>query len=241
MKYSIILAYIDRLPQWEKAVKAWQAIGAGRDDWELVLTIDAKVTQCQRQAAIDAADGCRLVVVDLPPESREWRNMASAVNYGVRAATGTHVILTHQEMLPLTDAFQWFDAAFATKPDAYFAGACLSLTDDGKPDVWYQHSALSHDHRFHFCACCSVETFWKAGGFDDEFTLGYAVEDSEWRDRLEYAGIAVLPYDTVVVAHQAHSRNYQGMDSAAQIKLHARNQAILERNRAARKAGTWKP
>ena len=241
MKYSIIISYIPRLEQWQRAAKAWTIADADLGDWEFVLAIDAKCTPEEKNDAIQAAGWLDLVVVDLPPESKDWHNMASAVNLAVEASNGDNIILTGQEILPPADVFHWFDMALAIKPDAYFAGACMSLDESGQLDGWYQHSTLSHNHHFHFCACCSKETFWKAGGFDDEYSLGYAVEDSEWTDRLAYAGVEVYAYDTVVVAHQAHSRQYSSMPAALQSELHDRNQAIITRNRIARAAGTWQP
>jgi hypothetical protein len=169
--------------------------------------------------------------------------MSSAVNLAAKAAAGEALILTHPEILPPANVLAWFDLALEAKPGAYFAGACLALDNDGRFDKWYQHGALSHDHRFHFCACLAREAFWLAGGFDDEMSYGYAVDDCEFLDRLRYAQVPVLAYDTVVGAHQEHSRNYAsvGMDRELQVRLHERNKALLDRNREQRKAGTWKP
>jgi glycosyltransferase involved in cell wall biosynthesis len=80
------------------------------DNRELELVvIDDSSTDNTQQLVRDwsAASGIRTVVLSPYPKIRDWRDCGAVLNYGIRASSGKHVLLTHPEVIPGRRSVAW--------------------------------------------------------------------------------------------------------------------------------------
>jgi hypothetical protein len=84
--------------------------------------------------------GIRAVVLTPHPKRDGWRDCGAILNYGIRASSGKHVLLTHPEVIPGRRSVAACVEQLKYRENSYDIGV----------DQW------RHDHPFGLYACCRV-------------------------------------------------------------------------------------
>lgn len=200
MTYSLILPYYKRLEQLEKTFESYWGFYKNRNDYEIILVEDYK-NQLDLQEHHNLLNligewDCLNIIRIMRPEELTY-NPARAYNHGVNFAIGKFIILTSPEVVHKSDVLNQLDKYFEENPNNYYVGNCNS-------DVGFYQGGNVHKC-LHFISAISKENYWKAGGFNEEFSQGYAFEDNDWILRVYHSGIKVVEKPEILTYHISHS------------------------------------
>lgn len=206
MKYSFLIPYHDRLPQFERTVDGFAQLYAKRSDYELVVILDKKSSH-------QLADLLNLLWESkiphrISPAFATTMNPAPHFNQAASAARGDFFLLTSPEVYHVVDILSDADHLFEQNSNAYLVCACESMTAEGRHHMWYQHSQL-RNKRYHFCSILSRESWGKVGGFDEEYAAGIAYDDDDFLARVEKAQLEIVLRDDLLTRHQHHEKPYE--------------------------------
>lgn len=228
MKYSFVIPYYNRIPQFTKTLDSFQKLYIHRTDWEVVVIEDAKNLHNldMHKDLMWAIQNRPYRIFCIPGENLRGGAAGPSHNKGARVASGEYIILTNPEIFHQTDVLKGLDEEFSKNPNVYVVCACKSLRQDGSFEQWYQHS-LYRNENFHFCNALHKKTFELVGGITEDYAKGYCFEDNDFRDKLFYKGVEFVVRDDLLTAHQWHevikpSNHEEGWD---------RNKVLWERNR----------
>jgi GT2 family glycosyltransferase len=145
------------------------------------------------------------------------RGPAANRNNGARAATGEWLVFCDDDCLPDRKLLSSYSAAQAAYPDcAVFEGRTMADREKRHPleespinskggNLWSCNFAIRR------------KLFEKMGGFDETFPYA-AVEDMEFRVRLEKAGVRMVFLENAVVVHP-----WRKLSVAGYLAQHARH------------------
>ena len=170
-----------------------------------VVVVDDGSTDASAAIAADCGAPVRCV-------RQPHRGQAAARNRGVAAAQG--------ELVAFLDADDWIPpdklerqiARFRARPELQFCDAYIRnfwSPDLGvserleKPREVFTHGETPKPHSI-ITWLCRRELFAQLGGFDEQRTFG---EDSEWRDRVEAAGVPAETLEAVLAFRRLHRDN----------------------------------
>ncbi len=99
---SVVLSTYQRAHLLARSLECYARQDFDLKEFELVV-IDDHSTDNTRQVVerfvVDT--GCKSVyLVPYPKEAGSWRDCGAVLNYGIRAASGHHILLTHPEVMP---------------------------------------------------------------------------------------------------------------------------------------------
>lgn len=222
MKYSFLMPFINRVTQLYWTLERMKTLWGDRRDFEVVVVIDSKETEENRQKVIGFiqyfSPYVRLkIVVD---GSVDCYNPSPLFNQGAKVASGEFLIVTNPECSPETDVLAGLDEEFEKDPNAYVICACRSLYPNGGFERWYEHS-IYRPKGFHFCTALKASHYRGMGGFDEGYSKGWAYDDNDFRETVKAYGLTFVRRDDLIVAHQAHARSHPPSGYGA----------MLERNR----------
>lgn len=191
-------------------------------------------------------------------------NPALLMNCGIYSATNNNIILTvpefvhdadnvknAKELLKNTNSVYYGDHAYFyhfeqnNKMLDELSKTGFKYTDnlraELKNDTYNNQNLIPvRSVELHFVMALTKELFFKVGGFDEEFLLGYAYEDSDLPIRMKAAGINVNTTDMIFGVHFHHARQEARFDKAAFDILCAKNAALQNKNTLKAKGGTFK-
>ncbi len=217
MKISVIMPYYHRPDQLKNTLESyWHWYHKSAEDIEIILIDDGSPTEAARKILLESGF----------PHARYVRlnrerpgNPTVPFNIGVEMAKSPLLLLTNPENMHLGNVID--DAVENTKPDTYRCYACRTIRQARFSDVmrdpitftlfgeipggFYQHSRHSN-RMIYFCASLLKETYLKVGGIDEQYSDGYAWEDSDFVLRMHAANINFEAVDSPEVAHQSHPR-----------------------------------
>lgn len=100
-KCSIVLATFDRAHLLKRSLECYSRQSFPVEQLELVV-IDDHSTDDTRTVVLDWAHECNVScqVLTVGPKHEKWRDAGAILNYGIRAALGEHIVLTHPEVMP---------------------------------------------------------------------------------------------------------------------------------------------
>jgi hypothetical protein len=111
------LATYQRSHLLARSLRCYEKQRFDNDRFELVV-IDDHSTDATRDLVTSWSrrTGIRSVLLTPGPKEQDWRDCGAVLNYGIRAAAGDHIILTHPEVMPgrrsvaaLVDALDRFE------------------------------------------------------------------------------------------------------------------------------------
>lgn len=204
MKYSIILPYIDRLPQLTKTLESFVSLYGNRSDYEVVIVEDAKNVDSFGLSGVIAKFKEWINIVHLKYNGNTI-NPAPLFNYGVLNSYSEYVIISSPECYHNVDILKGLDFEFEQNKNAYVVCGCQSLNTNNNPVSWYQHSKY-RNCLYHFCSALSRDKYNSFGGFDEAFGKGYCFDDDDFKATVIKAGLDVVPRDDLLVCHQWHSK-----------------------------------
>jgi len=217
VEYSIIMPYMDRAILLHNTLLSFSYWYSDRDDWEVVIVKDSKCVKGDE--LFEVVDIWRRKGMDIciiEQNAEDCYGPSKLFNRGVAECQGQYVILTSPEVYHNTDILDGLDNIFDDNPDQYIVCACQSLGRrkmntaarrykqlQGEFKEWFQHS-VHRPARYHFCSALKKELYFKIGGFDEEFSLGFCFDDDDFRDSVIKAGIVLIQNDDLITSHQWH-------------------------------------
>lgn len=98
---SVVLATYQRAHLLARSLHAYEHQEFDNDRFELVV-VDDHSTDDTRDLVMDwsRTTGIAATVVTTGPKTAAWRDCGAVINAGIRASRGTHVLMTHPEVLP---------------------------------------------------------------------------------------------------------------------------------------------
>ena len=214
---SVIMPYFHRPEQLKNTLDSyWHFYHKEAEDIEIILIDDGSPTEEARKILLRSGFP-HASYVRLDREKRG--NPTVPFNMGVEMAKSPLLLLTNPENMHLGNVID--DAVENAKPNTYRCYACRTVRQAKFSDVmrdpmtftlfaetprgFYQHSRHSN-RMIYFCALLTKETFLKVGGIDEQYSDGYAWEDSDFVLRMREANINFEAVDSPEVAHQEHAR-----------------------------------
>ena len=219
MKYSFLLPYHDRVPQFRTTLESFIYHGYHlRGDVELIVVEDVKnfknpeTRNALRALLWEYSD--RLYIRTFIAGSLSSCSPVVLFNVAGANATGDYLILTNPECAHQTNVLRGMDEHFDKHPRSYVIAACLSVLQEtmtmeelqnayGK---WYQHSQ-KRNVLVHFCAALPRTVYQEINGFDENYQFGMCFDDDDFRNRIIQARIPFKVRDDLVTVHLDHYKS----------------------------------
>jgi len=229
---SIVMAYFNRLPQFEFTLKKLISFNF---KGEIIVADD--FSDSEQKASILKDKYTELNIRVITPKLKTM-TPSHKLNCAIREAKNEIVIITNPECVWVQNVGEYICSHLREKE--YMVFGCLSATEEETNtfnettdlgsvtgEKWYQHSKI-RPNALHWCAAVhkhDLDTYL-GGGFDEQFNEGYCYDDNEFIFRVR-KHLQVIQVDTPYVIHQYHSRSleYTGHQQESTRKL------ALERNR----------
>lgn len=217
-KYSIVMPYTHRPNQTYNTMLLNRHWYGERDDLEILVVEDYRNAADQEKHEALLAVLQQFPELDIRhiinPDEVLW-TACSSYNLGAREACGKFLVLTCPECMHVVDNLSDMDGGYLKwSEDRYNVWSCLSVTHSGRytdpmdweqetGSVWYQHSRFNN-RCLNFATCMLKEQYLELGGFNEEYSNGFAFADNEFINTIRKAGIEVSASDTARVFHQYH-------------------------------------
>ena len=218
IKYSILVPYHNRARELQISLQSYSNRYRNiRNDFEFIIVEDGKnADDIDKHVALKSvtANFSHLNITHFYGDKA--MNPAKHFNQAARNARGDIFILTNPETAIMTDVFGMLDGE-ARLQDSYILGSCANCknvcfgTDgmlSGELVLWYHHS----QHRctyLHFYSALSKETYFRVGGFDEEYIKGMSYDDSDFVNAVAYNDIPIIFRDDIYTMHIQHDISYQ--------------------------------
>jgi len=222
MKYSIILPYYKRRDHLYNTLITFKH-HYNKYKYEVIIIEDYKNYEDgeEHQALYDVVDRFNNDIVILVGSFplQDCHNPAPLYNIGANVAHGKFLIISSPECFHPIDILSGLDEEFDVDENCYIVCACEDVVGlEGKGKItrfenfsefivahrlWFQHSKFNN-RGFHFCSAISKEKYLEIGGFDENFGLGIAYDDNDFRDNIVYHNIPIKLRDDLVVCHMSH-------------------------------------
>lgn len=183
MKVSVCMPYWERQAELDRSLAAYD---------RLYKHLDLEISICDDGSPKPVQAPGR-VVTRLPTKTIGL-NPCVPLNAAVRASSGDIVVLTNPEVEHREDVLTDM-LAMLQHPDDYVTVSCWDVTLKqwiAGPEVDYHFAngryPVPTGAHFHFCAMLSRELFERAGGFDEAYRHGRALEDNDWLWTLDAIG-----------------------------------------------------
>lgn len=220
MKCSIIMAYNDRPQQLENTLNSishWYSDIL--NDIELVIIDDSSKEFLRAEGVLaDYPGPVKHKYVDRTDQ--QYRNPGPLYNQAVEMASSDFLFLTNPENMhcgPVIKA-----GLLEYQEGNYYVFGCRTLrmvptswrrvieqpdafTNWKEARGWYQHSSI-YNRLLHFASFCDKATYYRVGGFDEEYDNGVGFEDNDFVEKLIEFAVPITVIDEPFVAHQPHSR-----------------------------------
>lgn len=99
-KVSIVMATYQRKHLLERSLQGYERQVFNNDKLEMVVIDDHSTDGTAEMVRLWGKRTGISTVVVIPPKDRQWRDCGAVLNYGIRVSRGTHVLLTHPEVIP---------------------------------------------------------------------------------------------------------------------------------------------
>jgi hypothetical protein len=215
IKYSFLLPYLDRIPQFRTTLESFLMHGYDkRGDVELIVVEDLKSFKdpIARQALKNLIEEYYMFNIhSLIAGTLESYSPVMAYNAAAKCAKGEYFITSNPECCHQANVLNGFDVCFQDNPDSYVIASCLSVLQESLTmeelktayGKWYQHS-VERNVMVHFCSAMSQQNFELVGGFDDNYKYGVCFEDDDFRNRIIEKKIPFVFRDDLVTVHLDH-------------------------------------
>lgn len=195
VKISIVMAYLNRKPQFLKTLESIQNSSVKKEDYEIIVVDDGS------EIEHDLSDVKGIKLIKIPKNNKSWTCPVIPYNLGITKATGEWIILQNPEVKYEDGDFLKFLIENG-ESDVYYSTHVLSLNPDGSPSSWYSHP--EHKNNFyHFCTAIHRKNLDKLGGFNPEMKDGVDYDDDEFVKRVKKV-CNKLEYVKFLCLHQWH-------------------------------------
>lgn len=204
IKYSILMPYYNRFNQFTETLDSLWFHYQKRDDFEVILILDNKVTEKETLLLEKLANDSKLNVKIITRAEHSY-NPCTSFNLGAFHAGGNFLVITNPECCHVENILNGLDNEFQKDSNVYVVCACLAWKKDGTPLNWYQHSKY-RNKEYHFCSALHKDTYWSINGFDERFANGISYDDDAFRDSLKKKGVKFVHRDDLLVYHLFHEK-----------------------------------
>jgi hypothetical protein len=220
LKYSIVIPYISRAPQFHNTLLSFRHWYGNRRDIEVIVVQDRKNTDADMEQILKFMAQFPELNIRSVMCSIDTRNPSPHYNQGVDIANGKYIIITNPECFHETDVIGGLDRLH--EDNTYIVCACkyrrsnldfpqkyedvhFSSTKGIKTGEldWYQHTQ-HRDLQYHFCSSLSKENYLKIGGFDERYIHGMGYDDLDFITTIRKSDMKIMSRDDLVVVHQYH-------------------------------------
>lgn len=247
MKYSFLIPYHKRVSLFNNTLISFNHWYGTRNDVEILLGVDQKTWSDihEKEALltlIDKFPTLKIKYLEVHGFPNTY-NPSAAFNLCAKEAEGKYFIITNPECFHNNNVLSEIDNFLnVSNEDYYFVCSCENGIVEKNPidkfeefsykhHSWYQHSKY-RNLCYHFCSIISRENYNKIGGFDERFMDGIAYDDDDFKEKISYHGIKIVPLDTTLVIHQHHPPEiYSAPDRGKRI---AHNKNLYEANQRER-------
>lgn len=218
IKYSFFMPYHKRAEQLQSTLKSFLFLYGGRNDFEVIIAEDWKNVDDMKEHR-ELLEVVSLYEKFFPinhifAHILNGCNSASMYNECAKEAQGQYFILTNPEGMHRNNILAGLDEELEKDPDVYVICSSLSVRrsrlslDEAQTikGVWYQHS-VCRNIQCHFCSCISAKQYNEIGGFDEEYSKGFAFEDDDFRNKIWSANIRIVSRDDLVTLHLHHDKS----------------------------------
>lgn len=233
VKYSIIMPYYQRADQLHNTLLSYRHWYSDRDDYEIIIIEDIK-NKSDHLPLMDVIDIYPNLPIRCYTNHVNSYNPSTHFNFGYDLAVGDYLVITNPEIFHEVNILEGFDEI--VKDNVYIVCSCKrSQRGQFLPrfidfekftynmEDWIQHT----DHRntqLHWCTCISMNDYTRIGGFDDEYSKGFAWEDTDFINTIKYQGLDIINRDDLITVHQCHKKSV-----SRKMDLFNRNQRIYEK------------
>jgi glycosyltransferase involved in cell wall biosynthesis len=199
------------MPYWRRSTILAENLARYRDlyyDWDLEIIIVDDGSPTPAKIMGEFPWNVRIIRL---ADKQIPLNPCVPINVGVRASSGSVVVLTNPEVIHRSPIFggmllelDWLG------PRGYVAAACW----DSLKQRWYCHSSkmpsaaslgrckTPRGAGFHFCAMLNRSMYDEVGGFSDEYRKGQAYEDADFLWKLHKVGAKFRIADDLITDHR---------------------------------------
>jgi hypothetical protein len=235
MKYSFLFPYYNRADCFALTLSSFKELYQSRNDYEVVIIEDFKnisnVGYHEKLKSIISIFNPFFPIKHIECDIQNMYNPSILFNLGAKGSLGAYLIVTNPECCHMVDILKGLDGEFEKNPLAYVVCSCLAVQlktprtnfepckikmEDFTSVQWYQHTK----HRncsWHFCSCISKDTYFKFGGFDEQYAKGIAYDDVDFINTVRKSGSPVIPRDDLLTYHIAHDISYQSNGALMEI------------------------
>ena len=142
-------------------------------------------------------------VIIIPYRVEAGFNCSKALNLGTRTAKYDSLIITSPEVMPITLVLEQLEQLIGQNV------LCKVVDEDEQGNI--SRSLVRRRYRdkspaFYFLAMFNKADVEKINGWDEDFMLGYAFEDTDFGERWNRAGLPFIVRDDIQGRHQYHPR-----------------------------------
>jgi hypothetical protein len=157
-------------------------------------------------------------------------NPARALNLGVQNSKYSNIIITCPEVCPWSNVLQ----QFSVLPEGAYVAQVFDINIDGVITLSLVNKRYRFQHPgFYFLAMYKKEDIIKINGWDEDFLLGKAYDDSDFGERWVRAGIPFEVREDIQANHMYHLRE-STLDSEQinlnKINYNRKNNVIRPKN-----------
>jgi len=217
VKYSVLVPYYKRLGHLHNTFISFLHHYSDRNDYEVVIAEDYKNVQNKKDhdGLSETIEKFRekIPIIHLTLSMETW-NPAHGFNEAAKWASGEYFVVTNPECFHQVNILAGLDKEFEEDPNVYVVCGCMNYVRcnffiknfndlNGKFQRWYQHSIHRAAH-YHFCSAISKQNWVKIGGFDEDFAMGIAYDDVDFKLSIQKAKIPFHIRDDLLTIHIDH-------------------------------------
>lgn len=154
-------------------------------------------------------------------EREGWRSPPAVINFGVRQATGSTLVLSGSEVLHRSpDSIARLAEHISEDPMRWVFAKVTAATDASETsEIVYSSSAQPRP--LYFLSALRREAFLEVGGIDEDYN-GAGYDDNDLADRLMHIGLKPIYDDLIVGFHQWHEPSPFSDDGPRMKQLYER-------------------
>lgn len=244
MKVSIVMAYVNRKPQFYETLKS--IVKTKHDNFEVIVVDDCSVDEHRLENLLEEFPFLKIIRLEL--KDRWYINPCVPFNHAIRAANGDVLILQNPECLHVHDIIKY--VADTINDTNYISFSTYGLDKKLSEELikhnqnntvvdffkslpqksysgdytigWYNHSIYRNTY-YHFCSAITKLNMNKLNGFDERFANGVGFDDVEFLHRVRLLNLNVILENNLSVIHQFHDYICHTVSNAGQLQNINRN------------------
>ena len=223
MTTSIVITTFNRNPQLARTLAS---IRGQRFEGEIIVVDDGNLSHGHPSAQLVCDHFGAKRIALRRPASLQFRNPSYPNNVGIRAATGSILILQNAECEHIDPkTIEKLTVPVIADPSVVTFARVVAMQQDGSQGMLY--CGYENPRPYFFCGAIRRQVLLDLRGFDEDFT-GAGYDDDDLADRLGASG-AKFQFTNAKVSHQWHSPAGEYADVESMCALYQEKTAAMLR------------